>query len=63
MNIGSFDAVIVSNADSRNYSKEEDRRLLYTVCTRALHELHLYYSNDLTYFIKDMDKGLYLAGK
>ena len=48
-----FDAVIVCTADARYYSREEDRRLLYTVCTRALHELHLYYSDDLTYFIKD----------
>ncbi len=50
-----FDAVIVCTADARSYSKEEDRRLLYTVCSRALHELHLYYSDELTYFIKDMD--------
>ncbi len=45
-----FDAVIVCTADARNYSREEDRRLLYTVCTRALHELHLYYTGDLAYF-------------
>ncbi len=54
-----FDAVIVCTADSFNYSREEDRRLLYTVCSRALHELHLYYCDELTRFIKKMKMDLY----
>jgi DNA helicase-2/ATP-dependent DNA helicase PcrA len=54
-----FDAVIVCTADERSYSKEEDRRLLYTVCSRALHELHLYYCDELTRFVKEMDMDLY----
>lgn len=54
-----FDAVIVCTADERSYSREEDRRLLYTVCSRALHELHLYYCDELTRFVKEMKMDLY----
>lgn len=35
-----FDAVIIFDADQTSYGNETDRKLLYTVCTRALHELH-----------------------
>lgn len=58
-----FDAVIVCTADARNYSGEEDRRLLYTVCSRALHELHLYYCDELTRFIKEMKMDLYKSSQ
>lgn len=54
-----FDAVLVSTVDEREYSRAEDRRLLYTVCTRALHELYLYCCGDLTAFIKEMDGAYY----
>lgn len=37
-----FDAVIVYDASAVNYGRENERRLFYTVCTRAMHELHLY---------------------
>lgn len=39
-----FDVVIIYNAGSGNYCCEEERLLLYTVCTRALHVLCVYYS-------------------
>ena len=38
-----FDAVLVWDASEARYGKEKDRKLLYTVCTRALHVLHIYY--------------------
>ncbi len=38
-----FDAVIVWDASEARYGQERDRKLLYTVCTRALHALHVYY--------------------
>jgi DNA helicase-2/ATP-dependent DNA helicase PcrA len=38
-----FDAVIVLDAGSENYIAEDERNLFYTVCTRALHELYIYY--------------------
>lgn len=53
-----FDAVIVCTADEWDYSGEVDRRLLYTVCTRALHELHLYYCDELTGLISDTTENL-----
>ena len=37
-----FDAVIVWDASESRYGREQDRKLLYTVCTRALHALHVY---------------------
>ncbi|QYR19652.1 UvrD-helicase domain-containing protein [Paenibacillus sp. sptzw28] len=46
-----FDAVIVYDASAAQYSRESERRLFYTVCTRAMHELHLYSIGSLTPFI------------
>lgn len=35
-----FDAVLI--ADASKYQEEWERKLFYTVCTRAMHELHLF---------------------
>lgn len=56
-----FDAVLVASIEDTEYSREDDRRLLYTVCSRALHELHLYYQDNLSELIKSMDNSLYEA--
>lgn len=37
-----FDAVIVLFEREEDYSREDEKNLLYTICTRALHELHIY---------------------
>lgn len=39
-----FDAVLVYDASGApsGYGKESERKLFYTVCTRAMHELHLF---------------------
>lgn len=37
-----FDAVLICDADERNYHSTDDRKLLYVACTRALHRLNLY---------------------
>jgi DNA helicase-2/ATP-dependent DNA helicase PcrA len=37
-----FDAVIVYDGSAEQYGRESERRLFYTVCTRAMHELHLF---------------------
>lgn len=37
-----FDAVIIYDASRQVYGDETLRRIFYTACTRAMHELHLY---------------------
>ena len=46
-----FDAVLVMDANQEKYT-EDNKLLLYTVCTRALHKLNVYYSENLTNLIK-----------
>ncbi|WP_066874300.1 HelD family protein [Clostridium mediterraneense] len=41
-----FDAVIIPDGDNKTYNRDSERNLLYTVCTRALHELHIVDSGD-----------------
>lgn len=41
-----FDAVIVH--DISRYSRESERKLFYTVCTRAMHELYLFTPNGIS---------------
>ncbi|MCR8659248.1 RNA polymerase recycling motor HelD [Paenibacillus endoradicis] len=37
-----FDAVMIYDASSKQYHLERERKLFYTACTRAMHELHLF---------------------
>lgn len=46
-----FDVVLVYNASEENYKTDFDRRLLYVACTRALHQLVLYYTERKSKFI------------
>ena len=48
-----FDAVIVHDAGAHLYHRPADRRLLYTACTRALHELVLFHTGDLSPLISE----------
>lgn len=49
-----FDAVIVSDASKKAYPKEDGyAKLLYVAATRALHELIVFYSDNLTGLIAD----------
>jgi len=57
-----FDAVLVINADAINYRREEERHILYTICTRTLHHLSLFYLGSLSPFISGMDEKLYQIG-
>jgi len=41
-----FDAVLVWDASAARYGREQDRKLLYTVCTRALHVLRIFYTGE-----------------
>ncbi len=49
-----FDAVIINDASSSNYNEknEMDMKLLYVIMTRALHELCVFYKNDLINILK-----------
>lgn len=48
-----FDVVLIHNAGDKNYNCEEERLLLYTACTRALHVLCIYYSGKLTPLLRE----------
>lgn len=48
-----FDVVLIYNAGDENYCCEEERLLLYTACTRALHVLRIYYSGRCSPLLHD----------
>ncbi|MBU3157980.1 AAA family ATPase [Clostridium estertheticum] len=45
-----FDVVLVFNVSKNNYNSEFDRNLLYVACTRALHQLVIYYTGEKSDF-------------
>ncbi|OPH00256.1 helicase [Chryseobacterium mucoviscidosis] len=47
-----FDAVLIYDASSEMYGQENERKLLYTACTRAMHRLHLYTTGDWSPFVQ-----------
>jgi DNA helicase II / ATP-dependent DNA helicase PcrA len=52
-----FDAVIIY--DSSAYTREAERKLLYTACTRAMHELFILSPGSFCPLIENVDKDLY----
>ncbi|MEV2909638.1 RNA polymerase recycling motor HelD [Paenibacillus larvae] len=48
-----FDAVLIFNGSKEMYGRESERKLFYTACTRAMHELHLYFTGVMSPFIAD----------
>jgi len=54
-----FDAVLIYNASAQQYGRDNERKLFYTACTRAMHELHLFYSGELSPFLAALPAGLY----
>lgn len=52
-----FDAVIIY--DSSVYTRNEERKLLYTACTRAMHELFILSPGPISPLIENVDKDLY----
>lgn len=46
-----FDAVIIYNGSNEVYNKESERKLFYTACTRAMHELHIYHLGEKSPFL------------
>ena len=47
-----FDAVMVYETNNKNYNTPYDKKLLYVACTRALHRLSLYYTGQISKYLK-----------
>jgi DNA helicase-2/ATP-dependent DNA helicase PcrA len=58
-----FDAALIWNASSAQFDKESERKLFYTACTRAMHQLHIFYHGTLTRFVASLDPHTYESGK
>jgi DNA helicase-2/ATP-dependent DNA helicase PcrA len=58
-----FDAVLVFDCSDYVYNREEERRLLYTVCTRAMHELYLFTLGPESRLIKEVNQNLYVQSE
>lgn len=54
-----FDAVLVYDASTETYGRNNERKLLYTACTRAMHRLHLYTTGDWSPFVQALPANLY----
>ncbi|SHF46299.1 DNA helicase-2 / ATP-dependent DNA helicase PcrA [Caldanaerobius fijiensis DSM 17918] len=55
-----FDVVIIPDISALNYQDNDiDRTLLYTVITRTLHKVYMYYSGEITPIIKNIKNQLY----
>ncbi len=54
-----FDAVLVYDASPEAYGRDNERKLLYTACTRAMHRLHLYTTGDWSRFVQALPANLY----
>lgn len=52
-----FDAVIIY--DSSAYTRDEERKLLYTACTRAMHELYVLSKRSQSPLLEQVDAQLY----
>jgi DNA helicase II / ATP-dependent DNA helicase PcrA len=52
-----FDAVILY--DSSQYLNESERKLFYTVCTRAMHRLHLFATSQISPLMANIPKTLF----
>ncbi|MCR2822680.1 RNA polymerase recycling motor HelD [Lederbergia panacisoli] len=57
-----FDAVIIYNASNEQYGREYERKLFYTACTRAMHELHLFTKGKRTFLMDDVSEDAYIGG-
>ncbi|SFJ54732.1 RNA polymerase recycling motor HelD [Thermoflavimicrobium dichotomicum] len=55
-----FDAVIIYNGSETQYSRENERKLFYTCCTRAMHELHIYFIGKMSPFISLVSSDTYV---
>ena len=54
-----FDAVIVWNANRQNYQGDDERQLIYTICSRAMHRLTVTAWPELSPLFDRIDPSLY----
>lgn len=54
-----FDAVIIY--DASQYQREEERKLLYTACTRAMHELYVLSKGRMSPLLERVSKETYVV--
>jgi DNA helicase-2/ATP-dependent DNA helicase PcrA len=54
-----FDAIIVWQANATNFPGDNERELLYTICSRAMHRLTVLSTPALTPLLAHMDQSLY----
>lgn len=55
-----FEAVIIYDASENVYGDESLRRIFYTACTRAMHELQLYSVGEPSQFLRNALQGNYI---
>ncbi|WP_243354522.1 RNA polymerase recycling motor HelD [Bacillus litorisediminis] len=54
-----FDGVILYNISQDVYWSEDERKLLYTASTRAMHELHLFSLGKISFLLDDVSEQRY----
>lgn len=54
-----FDAVIMWNANKENYHEEDERQLVYTICSRAMHRLDITVDGEMSPLFDRVPKNLY----
>lgn len=56
-----FDAVLIYDGSNVKYTREAERKLFYTACTRAMHLLHVYSIGEPSRFIRETDLNTYIT--
>lgn len=55
-----FDAIIMWNANKANYHDEDERQLVYTICSRAMHRLDIFAEKELSPLFNNVKKETYV---
>ena len=54
-----FDAVVVWDANDNKYNEEDERQLLYTIASRAMHALTITAVGQVTHLLDRVNPSLY----
>ncbi|GIO83906.1 DNA helicase [Paenibacillus faecis] len=55
-----FDAVLIYDGSDEKYTREAERKLFYTACTRAMHLLHVYSVGTPSRFVRETREDTYI---